>query len=115
VSVREIAVGLSELIDEARAGKTSSSKMRDNTFHHHQHRSVRRRRRHADPESGRGCDLVLRQIRRQPWEYKGRILLRELTTVAMSFDHRLVDGELGSKVLRDGARQLEDPNEMILD
>lgn len=58
---------------------------------------------------------MLRQIRRQSWEYKGRIRLRELTTLAMSFDHRLVDGELGSKVLRDGARQFEDPNEMILD
>ncbi|RNG25023.1 2-oxo acid dehydrogenase subunit E2 [Streptomyces botrytidirepellens] len=32
----------------------------------------------------------------------------------MSFDHRLVDGELGSLVLRDIARFLERPDLMVL-
>ncbi|CAM5269669.1 Dihydrolipoamide acetyltransferase component of pyruvate dehydrogenase complex OS=Streptomyces tendae OX=1932 GN=GUR47_20710 PE=3 SV=1 [Streptomyces tendae] len=32
---------------------------------------------------------------------------RQVTTLALSFDHRLVDGELGSKVLADVAAVLE--------
>ena len=34
---------------------------------------------------------------------------RQVTTLALSFDHRLVDGELGSKVLADVAAVLEQP------
>ena len=34
---------------------------------------------------------------------------RQVTTLALSFDHRLVDGELGSKVLRDIGAVLADP------
>ncbi len=34
---------------------------------------------------------------------------RKVTTLALSFDHRLVDGELGSYVLRDVGAMLEDP------
>lgn len=49
-----------------------------------------------------------------PWVHKGKIKIRKVTTLSLSFDHRLVDGELGSKVLRDVATILEDPEEMVL-
>lgn len=38
---------------------------------------------------------------------------RQVTTLALSFDHRLVDGELGSKVLADVAAVLERPKRLI--
>ena len=38
---------------------------------------------------------------------------RQVTTLALSFDHRLVDGELGSKVLADVAAILEQPKRLI--
>ena len=38
-------------------------------------------------------------MRRQPWEYRGEGALRDVMTLALSFDHRLVDGEQGSKFL----------------
>ncbi|MET8012776.1 2-oxo acid dehydrogenase subunit E2, partial [Streptomyces sp. NPDC005266] len=37
----------------------------------------------------------------------------QVTTLALSFDHRLVDGELGSKVLADVAAVLERPRRLI--
>ena len=33
--------------------------------------------------------------------------MRKVTTLALSFDHRLVDGELGSAVLRDIGAMLD--------
>src|SRR5690606_8072139 len=50
---------------------------------------------------GEAAILAFGQIRDMPWVHKGRIRIRKVTTLSLSFDHRLVDGELGSKVLRD--------------
>jgi 2-oxoisovalerate dehydrogenase E2 component (dihydrolipoyl transacylase) len=36
-----------------------------------------------------------------------------VTTLSLSFDHRIVDGELGSAVLRDIGHMLEDPIRML--
>ena len=44
--------------------------------------------------------LALGAVRRQPWEHRGEIALRDVMTLALSFDHRLVDGEQGSRFLR---------------
>ena len=53
-------------------------------------------------------------IRKQPWvvtdaEGNDEIAVRHVTQLAVSFDHRLVDGELGSRFLSDLAAMLEDP------
>jgi 2-oxoisovalerate dehydrogenase E2 component (dihydrolipoyl transacylase) len=37
-----------------------------------------------------------------------------VTQLALSFDHRLIDGELGSRFLADIARVLEDPTTALL-
>jgi pyruvate dehydrogenase E2 component (dihydrolipoamide acetyltransferase) len=44
-----------------------------------------------------------------PWVLDGEIAVRKVTQLALSFDHRLIDGELGSRFLADIARVLEDP------
>jgi pyruvate dehydrogenase E2 component (dihydrolipoamide acetyltransferase) len=48
-------------------------------------------------------------VRRQPWEYQGEIALRELMTLSLSFDHRLVDGAQGSRFLADIGAILREP------
>jgi pyruvate dehydrogenase E2 component (dihydrolipoamide acetyltransferase) len=53
--------------------------------------------------------LAFGAIREQPWVHKGKIKKRWVTQLALSFDHRLVDGELGSRVLADVAAVLEEP------
>ena len=44
-----------------------------------------------------------------PWVHKGKIKLRQVTQLALSFDHRIVDGELGSRFLADIGALLHDP------
>jgi pyruvate dehydrogenase E2 component (dihydrolipoamide acetyltransferase) len=39
----------------------------------------------------------------------GQLAVRKACTLSLSFDHRVVDGELGSAVLRDIGAMLEDP------
>ncbi|MGW1157454.1 dihydrolipoamide acetyltransferase family protein [Streptomyces sp. NPDC002519] len=62
---------------------------------------------------GESAILAVGAIKLQPWVHKGKVKPRQVTTLALSFDHRLVDGELGSKVLADVAAVLEQPKRLI--
>jgi pyruvate dehydrogenase E2 component (dihydrolipoamide acetyltransferase) len=67
---------------------------------------------------GESAILCFGAVRKQPWVHstkKGaKIKARDLTTLALSFDHRLVDGEKGSRFLADVAAVLEDPSAALL-
>ncbi|GAB3747905.1 dihydrolipoamide acetyltransferase family protein [Microlunatus parietis] len=62
--------------------------------------------------------LCMGAIQRRPWVVgtgaEERIEPRWVTTLAVSFDHRLVDGEQGSRFLADVARVLTDPAQALL-
>ncbi len=62
---------------------------------------------------GEAAILAMGAVRRQPWEYRGEVALRSVMTLSLSFDHRLVDGEQGSRFLADVGTILSDPG-MIL-
>ncbi|MFD2793854.1 dihydrolipoamide acetyltransferase family protein [Promicromonospora vindobonensis] len=53
--------------------------------------------------------LAFGAIRKQPWVHKGKVKPRWVTQLGFSVDHRLADGELGSRFLADVARVLEEP------
>jgi 2-oxoisovalerate dehydrogenase E2 component (dihydrolipoyl transacylase) len=58
---------------------------------------------------GEAAILAFGRIRDAPWVHDGQLAVRKVTTLSLSFDHRIVDGELGSAVLRDVGQMLEDP------
>ncbi|MCI0689740.1 MAG: 2-oxo acid dehydrogenase subunit E2, partial [Sporichthyaceae bacterium] len=58
---------------------------------------------------GEAAILCFGAVRDTPWVHEGQIAIRKVTTLSLSFDHRLVDGELGSRFLADVAGLLEDP------
>jgi pyruvate dehydrogenase E2 component (dihydrolipoamide acetyltransferase) len=58
---------------------------------------------------GESAILCFGAVRDMPWVLDGEIAVRKVTQLALSFDHRLIDGELGSRFLADIARVLEDP------
>ena len=62
---------------------------------------------------GEAAILAFGAIRDMPWVVDGQIAVRKVTTLSLSFDHRIVDGELGSAVLRDVGWMLEDPIRML--
>jgi 2-oxoisovalerate dehydrogenase E2 component (dihydrolipoyl transacylase) len=63
------------------------------------------------PESG---ILAVGAIRERPWVVGRKIKPRWVTTLALSFDHRVVDGEQGSRFLADVASIVEDPGSALL-
>ncbi|HUN38282.1 MAG TPA: dihydrolipoamide acetyltransferase family protein [Trebonia sp.] len=62
---------------------------------------------------GEAAILAFGAIRDMPWVVDGQLAVRKVTTLSLSFDHRIVDGELGSAVLRDVGSMLEDPIRML--
>jgi 2-oxoisovalerate dehydrogenase E2 component (dihydrolipoyl transacylase) len=62
---------------------------------------------------GEAAILAFGQVRDLPWVVDGALAVRKVTTLSLSFDHRIVDGELGSAVLRDVGSMLEDPVRML--
>ena len=62
---------------------------------------------------GEAAILAFGRIRDAAWVHGGEIAVRKVTTLSLSFDHRVVDGELGSAVLRDVGQMLEDPVRML--
>jgi pyruvate dehydrogenase E2 component (dihydrolipoamide acetyltransferase) len=62
---------------------------------------------------GEAAILAFGQVRELPWVHEGQLAVRQVTTLSLSFDHRIVDGELGSAVLRDVGAALEDPLRLL--
>lgn len=57
--------------------------------------------------------LAFGQVKDAPWVVDGQLAVRQATTLSLSFDHRIVDGDLGSAVLRDVGDMLHDPARML--
>ncbi len=62
---------------------------------------------------GEAAILAFGQVKDAPWVVDGELAVRKVCTLALSFDHRLVDGDLGSAVLRDVGAMLTDPVRML--
>jgi pyruvate dehydrogenase E2 component (dihydrolipoamide acetyltransferase) len=62
---------------------------------------------------GEAAILALGAVRPAPWVHEGNLAVRTVGQLSLSFDHRLVDGELGSAVLADVAAMLTDPTLLL--
>ncbi|HET6152656.1 MAG TPA: dihydrolipoamide acetyltransferase family protein [Marmoricola sp.] len=67
---------------------------------------------------GESAILCFGATKRQPWVVgaadQERLEIRDVCTLALSFDHRHVDGESGSRFLADVASMMEDPAAALL-
>ncbi|RZU20329.1 pyruvate dehydrogenase E2 component (dihydrolipoamide acetyltransferase) [Kribbella rubisoli] len=63
---------------------------------------------------GEAAILAFGAVRKQPWVVDDEIVPRSITTLSLSFDHRLIDGEKGSIFLSDVASILEDPARALM-
>ncbi|MFF0411451.1 dihydrolipoamide acetyltransferase family protein [Kitasatospora sp. NPDC004745] len=108
-----LAVALGELVDTARQGKTSPADMQGGTVTITNVGVFGVDTGTPILNPGEAAILAVGTIREMPWVHKGKVVPRQVTTLALSFDHRLVDGELGSKVLADVAALLERPKRLI--
>ena len=62
---------------------------------------------------GESAIICLGAVVNRPWVVSESIVVRQVSTLSLSFDHRLVDGAQGSKFLSDIAKLLQEPNQLI--
>jgi 2-oxoisovalerate dehydrogenase E2 component (dihydrolipoyl transacylase) len=113
LTLPQLAVALGDLVSTAREGRTTPAAMQGGTvtitnvgvFGIDSGTPI------LNP--GESAILAFGAVKDQPWVHKGKVKPRKVTTLALSFDHRLVDGELGSKVLADVAAVLECPKRLM--
>ncbi|MFD8688049.1 dihydrolipoamide acetyltransferase family protein [Streptomyces sp. NPDC059651] len=109
----QLAASLGELVSTAREGKTSPAAMAGGTVTITNVGVFGVDTGTPILNPGESAILAVGAIKLQPWVHKGKVKARQVTTLALSFDHRLIDGELGSRFLADVAAILEQPKRLI--
>ena len=113
LSLLDLARALNELAETARAGRTQPAEMSGGTITITNVGVFGVDAGTPILNPGESAILAFGQVRDMPWVVGGELAVRKVTTLAVSFDHRVVDGELGSLFLRDVGAMLEDPLHML--
>ncbi|GAA3618311.1 dihydrolipoamide acetyltransferase family protein [Lentzea roselyniae] len=109
MSLKELAVALDELATVARDGKTSPADMMNGTITITNVGVFGVDTGTPILNPGESAILALGAIRDMPWVVDGEIKIRKICQLALSFDHRVVDGQQGSQFLADVGALLADP------
>ncbi|MEW1550249.1 dihydrolipoamide acetyltransferase family protein [Streptomyces tsukubensis] len=109
----ELAAALGELVSVAREGKTTPAAMQGGTITITNVGVFGIDSGTPILNPGESAILAVGAIKLRPWVHKGKVKPRQVTTLGLSFDHRLIDGELGSRFLADVAAILEQPKKLI--
>ncbi len=104
-----LATELQHLTAEARSGRVSPARMADGTITITNVGALGIDTGTPILNPGEAAILAFGAIRQMPWVHDGEIQIRWVTQLALSFDHRLVDGELGARLLFDVGRVMNDP------
>ena len=114
MTMHELAQALGELTATAREGRTQPAQMSGGTITITNVGVFGVDSGTPIINPGESAIMAFGAIRKQPWVItnaagEDEIAVRQVTNLALSFDHRLVDGELGSRYLATVAAILEDP------
>lgn len=118
LSLRQLTAALADLIETAREGKTPPADNLGGSF------TIT----NVGPfgidggtpiiNPGESAILCFGTISRQPWvvnvDGEERLAIRDVCTLSLSFDHRHIDGEAGSRFLSDVAASMRDPSRLDL-
>jgi pyruvate dehydrogenase E2 component (dihydrolipoamide acetyltransferase) len=114
LTLRELADVMTELVRTAKTGRTAPSDMTGGTFTITNVGVFGVDTGTPILPPGEAAILAFGAIREMPWVHRGKVKVRQVTTLGLSFDHRIIDGELGSKFLRDVGAFLSDPEAALL-
>ncbi|WP_219413856.1 dihydrolipoamide acetyltransferase family protein [Pseudonocardia nigra] len=109
LSLRDLAAALGELTATARAGKTPPADLVGGTFTITNVGVFGVDTGTPILNPGEAGILAVGSIKQAPWVVDGELAVRTVCQLALSFDHRLVDGEQGSRFLADVGALLTDP------
>ena len=113
LDLKELAKAIAEIVDTARVGRMKPAQMVGGTM------SITNIGVFGIDSGtpilppGESAIVCLGAVVDRPWVVDGEIVVRAVTTLALSFDHRLVDGAQGSKFLAGIAAMLHNPGQLI--
>ncbi|MGP4993767.1 dihydrolipoamide acetyltransferase family protein [Glutamicibacter ardleyensis] len=111
-SLRDLAEELTQIIELGRAGKLTPAQLSGGTFSITNVGVFGVDAGTPILPPGQSGILALGQVKRRPWEFEDQVALRHTSTLALSFDHRVVDGKEASEFLAGVGAVLEDPGMM---
>ncbi|MEJ1921273.1 dihydrolipoamide acetyltransferase family protein [Microbacterium sp. KHB019] len=114
MTLPQLADALGALTQTARSGKTSPADLAGGTFSITNIGVFGIDAGTPILPPGQSGILAVGAVRRMPWEYRGEIALRQVMTLSLSFDHRIVDGAEGARFVKDVADILEEPGRAML-
>jgi pyruvate dehydrogenase E2 component (dihydrolipoamide acetyltransferase) len=110
----DLADAIADLATTARAGRTAPAAMTGGTFSITNVGVFGVDAGTPILNPGEAGILAVGALRRTPWEHHGEIALRDVLTLSLSFDHRLVDGAEAARFLTDVAGVLREPGRAML-
>ncbi|HEY3087199.1 MAG TPA: dihydrolipoamide acetyltransferase family protein [Jatrophihabitantaceae bacterium] len=114
LTLRELALAVAELTETARAGKTSPADLTGGTITITNVGVFGIDTGTPILNPGEAGIVAFGAVRKMPWVVDDEIVPRWVTQLAVSFDHRMVDGQQGSQFLADIAAVLHDPASALL-
>ncbi len=109
LSMLELAQAIEQLTLTAREGRTPPEDMRDGTITVTNIGVFGMDSGTPILNPGEVAIVAMGTIKEKPWVVNGEVLPRMVTTVAGSFDHRVVDGDVVSRFVADVASVIEEP------
>jgi 2-oxoisovalerate dehydrogenase E2 component (dihydrolipoyl transacylase) len=113
LTLPELARALNDLADTARAGKASPADLRGGTITITNVGVFGVDTGTPILTPGEAAILAFGRVKDAPWVHEGQLAVRKVSTLALSFDHRLIDGDVGSAALGDVGAMLTDPLRML--
>jgi pyruvate dehydrogenase E2 component (dihydrolipoamide acetyltransferase) len=114
LSLLDLAAALNDLTAVAREGRTQPSDMSGGTFTITNVGVFGVDSGTPIINPGESAILAFGAVKKMPWVVDDEIVVRQVTTLALAFDHRHIDGEKGSRFLADVAAIMEDPASALL-
>lgn len=109
LTLRELSSALTGLTETARAGKTSPLELSGGTISITNIGVFGIDAGTPILNPGEAAIVALGAVRKAPWVVNDELAVRQVMSLSLSFDHRLVDGEQGSRFLADLGEILADP------
>ncbi|HET7530281.1 MAG TPA: dihydrolipoamide acetyltransferase family protein [Mycobacteriales bacterium] len=109
LTLPELAAELQQLVTTARDGRTAPADMQGGTITITNVGVFGVDNGTPILNPGESAILCFGAVRDMPWVHDGALAVRKVTQLSLAFDHRIVDGQLGSQFLADVATMLADP------
>jgi 2-oxoisovalerate dehydrogenase E2 component (dihydrolipoyl transacylase) len=113
LSLRDLADSLSELTVNAREGRCTPADLTGGTFTITNVGVFGVDAGVPLLNPGEAAILAFGAVRPRPWEHQGAVALRDVCTLSLAFDHRLVDGKGASRFLAAVGEILADPTSLV--